>query len=172
MAFAFLFIGIILIISAARGTLSDLGTLLKSEFTGSNNFFYWLIAIGIIGAIGYNSKAAPFSRAFLALIIIAMILANGGVYENFMEAIQNIPTTSTAGAGTAAGNTVSNTAAPQQPSGSATSGAAATEQSSSGMLNAKGENKFTGPIIDGIQSKVDGILSSGLKSAVGSFLGF
>lgn len=123
MAFAFLFIGIILIIASARGTLGDLGTLLKSEFTGSNNFFYWLIAIGIVGAIGYNQKAQPFSRAFLTLIIISMIIANKGVYANFMSAIQNINSTpaTSAGAGTAAGNTVAPTPAPQQPSGSSSS---------------------------------------------------
>lgn len=114
-----MFIGIILVIAAARGTLGDLGTLLKSEFSGSNNFFYWLIAIGIVGAIGYNQKAQPFSRAFLTLIILSMVLANKGVYAQFMAAIENINSTppTQAGAGTAAGNTVAPTPAPQQPSG-------------------------------------------------------
>lgn len=121
MAFAFLFIGIILIISAARGTLSDLGILLKSELTGKNNFFYWLIAIGIVGAIGYNQKAQPFSRAFLTLIILAMILANKGVYANFMNALENVQTNSNAGQGTAAGNTLANTPAPQQSNSVSTS---------------------------------------------------
>ncbi len=90
MPFALLIIGLLLVVSGARGTAGDLAKLLKSDFSGSNNFFYWVGAILLIGALGYYSPAERVSRMFLALIIIVMILANKGLFQKLTDALSNV----------------------------------------------------------------------------------
>jgi len=115
MPFAFIVIGLMIVISAARGTHRELGALLKGDFTGSGNFVYWLAAIGIVGTVGYIQKAQTLSRAFLSLILIAMILSNRGFFEKLQQAIEQLGSSSSTGSG-AAGNTLDNAqAAPQTP---------------------------------------------------------
>jgi hypothetical protein len=94
MAFALVAMGIVLLVAAIRNTQSTLFTLLKGDFTGSNNFLFWVVSIIIIGAVGYIPKLKPFSVAFLTLVIIALVLtkgnpnqAGGGFFQKFMAAI-------------------------------------------------------------------------------------
>lgn len=121
MPFALILVGLILIVASVRGTVRDLGELLKSAFTGENNFFYWLIAIGFVGLIGYNDRARPFSRAFMGLIILAMVLSNKGVFRKFVDALGTMSDTGNTGSG-AAGNTLTDVI-PVQGTGSNTVGA-------------------------------------------------
>ena len=53
MPLALIVIAIVLLISAIRGTQSDLAALLKKDFTGEGNFLYWILALGSVGALGY-----------------------------------------------------------------------------------------------------------------------
>lgn len=108
MPFAFILIGLALVISAVRGTHGDLAKLLKKDFTGENNFFVWMIAIGVIGLVGYNQKASTFSRYAMALVLLAMILANGGVFDKLSSAIREMGDEGSNGGG-AAGNTLAPT---------------------------------------------------------------
>ncbi len=87
MPFALVIIGIIMIITGAKGTQDDLGNQLLKDFTGENNFMYWIVAIGGVGALGYIKPIQPFSRAFMALIIVAMVIRNGGFFDKFTEAL-------------------------------------------------------------------------------------
>jgi hypothetical protein len=101
MPFALLIIGAVLLISAARGTTNTgpngapgLFALLESDFTGSDNFIFWLVAILIIGAVGYIPKLRPISVAFLTLVIIVLFLTKGnpsgvggGFFAQFTSAI-------------------------------------------------------------------------------------
>ncbi len=87
MPFALVVIGLILIVTGARDTYKEFGTLVAGEFTGEKNFTYWVVAIGAIGMLGYSETLRPFSRAFLALILIAMVIANRGLFDQFTRAI-------------------------------------------------------------------------------------
>lgn len=90
MPFALGIIGILLIVSGARGTYPQLKELLVKDFTGQGNFFYWIVAIGVVGSVGYVPSMEKFSRAFLALIIVAMVLSHRGFFAKFMQALQSV----------------------------------------------------------------------------------
>ena len=87
MAFAFLFFGLILIVAAIRGKHDDLFKLLKDDFSGSDNFFVWLLAIVFLVALGNVERLRPVTDAFLGLIIVVIILANGrnGLFNKFIS---------------------------------------------------------------------------------------
>lgn len=97
MPFALGIIGLLLIVSGARGTYPQLKGLLVEDFTGEGNFFYWIIAIGVVGSIGYVPGAEKFSRMFLALIILSMLIAQqrkgnlgGGFFTKFSDALKSV----------------------------------------------------------------------------------
>jgi len=84
---ALLVIGIVLITSGVRGTQDELFSLLKSDFTGPNNFMVWLAALGAVGATGYIPGLAPVSRAMLVLILVVLVLTNRGFFSQFTNAV-------------------------------------------------------------------------------------
>lgn len=77
MAFALIFVGIILAVSAVRGTHGDLFGLIHDDFTGPHNYLYWVVVVLAIGSIGYIKPLRPLSRAFLVLIVFALVLSKG-----------------------------------------------------------------------------------------------
>jgi len=90
MPFVLLAIGILFLIVAVKGTQGDFYALLKSEFVGTNSFIPWIAAIVILGLAGYIKPIRPITHAFLVLVILVMILANGGkVFGQFNQAIAN-----------------------------------------------------------------------------------
>lgn len=91
MPFALAFLGILLIVSAARGTIQPLGQQLVLDFSGQGNFFYWIFAIIILGAIGYIRPLRPVSLAMLGLLLVVMFLANGvGFWPQLTSAIAGV----------------------------------------------------------------------------------
>lgn len=93
MPLAFLIIGVVLAITAFRNSYGDLAKLLVADFTGSGNFLIWVAAIVIIGAAGYVPKLQTPSRVFLALVLLAIFLANGGVWAKLQTAVQGATAT-------------------------------------------------------------------------------
>lgn len=91
MPFALVVFGIILIVTGSKATYKDLGAAIAADFTGPNNFTWWLAAIGGIGALGYVETLKPFSRIFMVLVIVAMILSNKGFFAKLNEAIAQGP---------------------------------------------------------------------------------
>lgn len=91
MPFALVTFGLIMIVVGAKGTHAQFGAQLKADFTGPGNFTYWLASIGAVGAVGYVNPFREFSHAFMALIIIAMVVHNGGVFDKLSEAIAKGP---------------------------------------------------------------------------------
>jgi hypothetical protein len=77
MGFALIFVGVLMAVSAVRGTHSDLFALVKSDFTGPANFMYWLVIVLIVGSIGYIKPLQPLTRAFLVIIVLALLLTKG-----------------------------------------------------------------------------------------------
>lgn len=87
MPFALVFIGLIMIVAGARDTHAALGKELIEDFTGPGNFLYWFAAIGALGALGAIPQFRGFSRWFMALVIIAMVIRNGGFFDKLSEAL-------------------------------------------------------------------------------------
>lgn len=91
MPFALVFIGLLMIVSGVRDTYKEFGAALIEDFSGDRNFFYWVIAVLAVGSIGYYPKAQGLSRAFLGLVIIAMVVSNRGVFANLTRALETGP---------------------------------------------------------------------------------
>lgn len=116
MPFALAIIGIVLVVAGSRGmgNVRALSQLLVGDFTGQNNFLTWIFAIGMIGMIGYVPGLEKFSRAFLILLFVVLLLATrGGFLARIREAFQNAGsgsgTGTTAGTGSQIGNAVAGT---------------------------------------------------------------
>lgn len=167
MPFALLIIGLLLVVAGARGTAGDLATLLKSDFSGSNNFFYWFGSILLIGALGYYSPAEKVSRMFLALILIVMILANKGLFQKLTDALANIqapPAAQEAAVGAQIPDAIGGGGA-----GAAGGGALATVDGIAGALGVNGAGNVVGSIgqtVQGAQS-VFGQVSGGVGQIQG-----
>jgi hypothetical protein len=119
MPFAFLTIGVVMLIAAVRNTYGQtapgggkgLGALVQGDFTGPNNFVYWFVSILIIGSIGYIPKLKGFSVAFLTLVIIVLFLkggntsgAGGGFFSQFAGALKTTQSATPATTGTTTTN--------------------------------------------------------------------
>jgi hypothetical protein len=104
MAFVFIIVGIVLLVAGVNNTQSDLFTLLQKDFSpsaqqqGQHSFLAWFVAILVIGTLGYVQDLRPFSRAFMALIIIVLLLSNGGFFSQINKELGL--TNSTAGGST------------------------------------------------------------------------
>jgi hypothetical protein len=102
MPFALLTIGAVFLVASVRGTQDDLFGLIGKDFSGPNNFVYWLVAIAVIGGAGYIPKLKPLSTAFLVLVIVVLILTKGnpnGIGGGFFSQLTaGLKTTQTANA--------------------------------------------------------------------------
>jgi hypothetical protein len=108
MPFALLFIGILLIVVSVRNTQQAFLALLEGDFSGTGNFFYWIVALIVIGIIGYIPKAKPVSDALLVLILLALVLTAGkeGVFSQVTAALGTTKTPSAGSSSTAAASTL------------------------------------------------------------------
>lgn len=91
MPFALVIIGLLMIVTGSKNTYSQFAAQVKGDFTGPNNFTFWLASFGAVGAIGYSEKLRPLSRIFLVLLLVVMILANGGVFQKLTDALRQGP---------------------------------------------------------------------------------
>lgn len=76
LAFALLIVGAVLLISGIKDTQQQLYNLVKGDFTGPGNFFYWVLAILVIGAVGYIPSMRTLSRMFLILVLVVLLIHN------------------------------------------------------------------------------------------------
>lgn len=123
MPFIMLLFGAIMLVVAFRGNQAKLGALLKKDFSGEGNFFYWLSALCAIGAVGYVPQLRIFSRLLIGLVMIVLVLATnrngkGGFFDRFTAALGGIK----ASAPTASENTQSGTAPAPQANGAQPNG--------------------------------------------------
>ncbi len=119
MPFTFLIIGLVMLVSAVRGTYTELINLVSGEFKGStagSNFMYWLIAILILGMIGYVDSLRTFSRTVMALVIIVLLLHNSGFFSQFFGSIGASPASIDTTLGNIAGTPGINVLSPAQTS--------------------------------------------------------
>jgi hypothetical protein len=88
MPLAFLLIGVALITVAYRNTYHALFSQLQSDAPG---FAKWAIAIVIIGALQYVPNFNAAAKGLLALVILGIVLANHGAFQQFQTAIAQAP---------------------------------------------------------------------------------
>jgi len=87
-------VGIALVIASIRGTLQSSDPqnpgfldLLYQDFVGPGNFFAWIVAIALVGAVGYYRPLRPVSVAFMILIIIVFLLAANKGGKDFFSSL-------------------------------------------------------------------------------------
>lgn len=95
MAFVLIIIGIAIFVTALNGTTGQLGSLLVSDTFGQGGYAYWALAVFIAGALGYYKPAKVFSDLLVTLIIITLLLSNGGVLGKISQAFASASTTAT-----------------------------------------------------------------------------
>jgi hypothetical protein len=88
--FAFLIVGALFVVAAVRGQSKQLLSLVKADLTGKDNYLYWAVSILIIGALGYVDELRPLSRAFLILVLVVLVLSNGGFFKLFNQSLSVI----------------------------------------------------------------------------------
>lgn len=93
MAWFFLVSGLLLVTAAINNSHCNLFDLLKADFTGPNNFFYWVLAIVILVSLGSIKQIRPMTDAFLALVILVIVLVayknNTNLFQYFMQQVRN-----------------------------------------------------------------------------------
>lgn len=99
MSFALLIIGITLIVAAVQNTHMDLTHLVAGDFSGPNNFLYWVVALVVLGGIGFIPKLKGVSTSLIVLVMLVLILyrgkpgtAEGGFFQKFVDAIKGTET--------------------------------------------------------------------------------
>lgn len=108
MPYALVIIGLVLVVTGVRNTHLQMAAQLQSDAVP---FTKTAIAIGMVGALGYVDELRGLSRLFMALIILALFLANKGFFGKLQEAInagpavENPPAQSTGTGKSASGNT-------------------------------------------------------------------
>jgi hypothetical protein len=86
---AMLFGGILLDL-AFRGTEHEFATQLEQDF-GGGEFWAWAAAIWVIGAIGAIPDLRSVSNWALGLVIVVLVLVNGGFFTQAQALITNPP---------------------------------------------------------------------------------
>jgi predicted lysophospholipase L1 biosynthesis ABC-type transport system permease subunit len=91
MPIALILAGIILAVISFRGTEHDTAKLLAADFGQGSKFWAWGAAIAVLGALGYAAPLRGFSTALLTLLIVAMVLTHGGLFDQLKQVIINPP---------------------------------------------------------------------------------
>ncbi len=89
MPYALLVMGAVLLVAGIRNTYADLWNLVRNDFTSQGGFLSWVAAIAVVGALGYIPKLRPLSVAFMTLLLIVLVLSNGGVFDRLQQFIQS-----------------------------------------------------------------------------------
>lgn len=81
--------GLVLILTAIKGDPSKLWTLIQGDFTGPNNFVYWVISLLVLGGLGYIPQLKNLSRLFIVLIVVVLFLDNKGFFAQLQAFIND-----------------------------------------------------------------------------------
>ena len=75
MGWPLIVIGAIFLAVGVNNKTTEFQEILRTDFTGSRNYFNWIVAIFFIGAIGVVKELRPISDGFLVLVILVLFLA-------------------------------------------------------------------------------------------------
>lgn len=85
--------GLILVVAGVRGRVASgdpsLVSLLKDDFSGSDPFWKWMLAILFVGSLGYIPDLKPVSRSFLVLVILVFFINNKGIFAQLQSTFQS-----------------------------------------------------------------------------------
>jgi hypothetical protein len=87
MPLALIIVGLVLVSTGVQGTQGQLAALIVSDFTGAGNFFYFIVGIATVGALGYYSPLQNSSRLIILLLVIVLILSNRGFFAALQSAV-------------------------------------------------------------------------------------
>lgn len=87
MPFVILLFAAIFLVTGVRGTQSEFLGQLKQDVLGDKSFVYFIGSIVAIGSVGYIPQARKLSVAFMILIFVVLILANGDVFTRLTQQI-------------------------------------------------------------------------------------
>lgn len=88
MPILFIGTGLIFILAGLKGNAGQLYNLLAQDFTGKNNYIYWMVSILVLGSLGYVPSLQKLSRLFLILVLLVLLLDNKGFFaqlQNFIN---------------------------------------------------------------------------------------
>lgn len=118
MAFILLIVGIFLVVTAVRDTYTQLFQVVAGDFSlnqAGGGFVYWVVALFLVGAVGYVKALKPISDGLLLLIIIALLLTKGnpqkGNFFGNLTSALGAPSGSSS-VGSTVSNLLGNTTAP------------------------------------------------------------
>jgi uncharacterized membrane protein YgcG len=86
--------GAVLVTVAWRGTEHQLAAQLSADFGTGGQFLAWAAAIGVLGAIGYVPQLRTLSNLAMALVIVVLVLRNGGLFTELAAVIDHPPAAS------------------------------------------------------------------------------
>jgi hypothetical protein len=89
MPFIFIGTGLVLVFVGLQGNPAKLYALIAADFTGPNSFIYWMIAILILGALGFIPSLEKLSRLFMLLVLVVLFLDNGGFFQQFQAFVKS-----------------------------------------------------------------------------------
>jgi hypothetical protein len=98
--------GLVFILTGTKGSPSALYAAFQNDFTGPDNYIYWMLSIVTLGAVGYIPDLKNLSRLFIVLVVLMLLLHNGGFFTKLQAFIASNSTP--ARQGVQAGATVSN----------------------------------------------------------------
>jgi hypothetical protein len=93
---AVILLGLVLIDLAFRGTEHRTAKLLAADFGEGSKFWTWAAAIAVVGALGYAAPLRGVSTALLTLVLVSLILSQGGLFEKLADVIMHPPKASAA----------------------------------------------------------------------------
>lgn len=96
MPLLFLGTGIVFVLTGLKGDPGALFGLVQGDFQGQGNFVYWLVAMLVLGSLGYIPALKNLSRMFVALVVVVLLLDNKGFFAQLQSFIDSSQT-STAG---------------------------------------------------------------------------
>jgi uncharacterized membrane protein YgcG len=93
MTIALLLIGVLLIVSAVKGTEHELATRVASDMTGQDGFLIWIAAIFALYLVSKIPGLAQPVKWLTALIVVVIFLNNTGVVNQFITALETADAT-------------------------------------------------------------------------------
>lgn len=88
-----LLIGIVLIVSAWRGTQEKLRELLVGDFTGQNSYLMWVGALLIVYLVSKVEPSGKVGKGLVVLVILTLVLRSGsGFFDQLSSQLKQIQT--------------------------------------------------------------------------------
>ena len=89
MPIALMVVGLLIVVAGIKNNAAELESTIVGDFSGAGSFWYWIVAVIVIGSIGYYQPAKNVSHLFLGLIVLVFLISNKGVFAQIQAAIEH-----------------------------------------------------------------------------------